>query len=162
TVLFEGAQGTLLDISFGTYPFVTSSSTIAGGIFSGCGVGPRAVDFVLAVSKAYSTRVGSGPLPAGLDEETGSLVRRAGGEFGTVTGRPRRCGWCDGVALRRAVKLNGADALAVTKLDVLSGFREIRIATAYSTRGEQIEELPRTCSGFEAAEPVYRTVAGWA
>lgn len=142
-VLIEGAQGSLLDVGYGTYPFVTSSHTIAGGACTGLGIGPTAIGRVVGVVKAYCTRVGAGPFPSELDDAVGERLRKAGGEFGTVTGRPRRCGWFDAVAGRYAVRLNGLTSLAITKLDVLSGFERVGIVTRYSLDGERV--------GFTAA-----------
>jgi adenylosuccinate synthase len=158
-VLFEGAQGTLLDIDHGTYPFVTSSSAIAGGAATGAGVGPTRLGRVLGITKAYTTRVGGGPFPTELTDEVGTRLRDAGGEFGSVTGRPRRTGWLDLVALRYARRVNGLDALAVTKLDVLTGLPKLRVCVAYDTPDGRVESLPR--GGVAAATPVYRELEGW-
>ncbi len=160
-VLLEGAQGTLLDVDLGTYPFVTSSNAAAGGACTGTGLGPRRVDQVVGVSKAYSTRVGLGPFPTELHGEAGALLRDQGAEFGATTGRPRRCGWLDGVALRYAARVNGLDSLAVTKLDVLSGQETVRIATAYRVGDELLTEFPGRIDLLEAAEPVYEDLPGW-
>jgi len=161
-VLLEGAQGTLLDIDHGTYPFVTSSSTTAGGACSGCGVGPRAISRVLGITKAYATRVGSGPFPTELHDEAGERLRRMGGEFGSVTGRPRRTGWLDLPALRYAARVNGFDAIALTKLDVLTGFDAIRVCVAYDTPRGRVRELPVELAGDSAVlVPVYETLPGW-
>ena len=160
-VLFEGAQGTLLDVDHGTYPFVTSSSAAAGGISSGTGVGPRAVDQILGVVKAYTTRVGGGPFPTELHDEAGEVLRRRGHEYGTTTGRPRRCGWMDGVALRYAVRVNGLTALAVMKLDVLSYFGEVRICTGYRVDGELLPSVPARTDLLSRVEPVWETLPGW-
>ena len=161
-VLFEGAQGTLLDLDHGTYPFVTSSTPVAGGAATGIGIGPKRIDTVLGVSKAYVTRVGEGPFPseiAGPDQER---VRELGGEFGTVTGRERRCGWLDLVALRYAARLNGFTELALTKLDVLSHFAELPVCVRYRLRdGSETAEFPAHQSDFHHCEPVYETLAGW-
>ncbi len=138
-ILIEGAQGTLLDVGYGTYPYVTSSHTIAGGACTGLGIGPTAIGRVIGVVKAYCTRVGAGPFPSELHDERGERLRRQGGEFGTVTGRPRRCGWFDAVAARYAVRLNGLSSIAITKLDVLSGFERIGIVTGYRLRGEAVD-----------------------
>jgi adenylosuccinate synthase len=161
TILFEGAQGTLLDIDHGTYPYVTSSSATAGGACIGLGVGPRVVGGVLGVAKAYTTRVGEGPLPTELHGEAGERLRQKGGEFGAVTGRPRRCGWFDAVAVRYAARINGLDALAITKLDVLDGMDAIPLATAYRCHGRTIEEFPADLAQLAACEPVYETMPGW-
>jgi adenylosuccinate synthase len=161
SLLFEGAQGTLLDVDHGTYPFVTSSNTVAGNAVVGCGLGPRAVDYVLGISKAYSTRVGSGPYPTELEDETGERLRKIGNEFGATTGRPRRTGWLDAVALRYAARVNGLDGLALTKLDVLTGFETVRIAVAYRVDGKVLEEMPSDPEMLDRAEPVYQDLKGW-
>ncbi len=160
-ILFEGAQGTLLDIDHGTYPYVTSSSATVGGVCTGLGVGPRTIDAVLGVAKAYTTRVGEGPLPTELHGALGEKLRESGKEFGAVTGRPRRCGWFDAVAVRYAARVNGLDALALTKLDVLDGLEEIRIATAYRCREAVLTELPGDLGQLASAEPVYESLSGW-
>jgi len=160
-VLFEGAQGTLLDIDFGTYPFVTSSHPIAGGACIGAGVGPTKINNVVGVAKAYTTRVGSGPFLAELNDATGDAIREKGNEYGTTTGRPRRCGWFDAVIVRFAVRLSGLDSLAVTKLDVLTGLPEIKICTGYRLGGEVLTEFPMTLTTLAKCEPVYETMAGW-
>ena len=160
-VIFEGAQGTLLDIDHGTYPFVTSSNPTAGGALTGTGIGPGAVTRVLGIAKAYISRVGSGPFPTELDDEVGERMVQVGGEFGTVTGRRRRCGWLDAVALRYAVRVNGITELALTKLDVLSGFDTLRIATAYDSLGERYPEFPRQQRVLYNCTPVYEELAGW-
>jgi adenylosuccinate synthase len=160
-VLFEGAQGTLLDIDHGTYPYVTSSNATIGGACTGLGVGLRAIDTVLGIAKAYTTRVGEGPLPTELFGEMGDRLRETGKEFGAVTGRPRRCGWYDAVAVRYAARVNGLDALAITKLDVLDGLDEIPVCTAYRCRGNVLTEFPADVAQLGACEPVYETLAGW-
>ena len=160
-VLFEGAQGTLLDIDHGTYPFVTSSSPTAGGVGPGAGVGPRAIDRVVGVAKAYISRVGSGPFPTELENEIGERMVEVGGEFGTVTGRRRRCGWLDGVALRYAVRVNGLSEIAFTKLDVLSDFENIKVATAYDSLGNRYTEFPRQQGVLYNCKPVYDELPGW-
>jgi adenylosuccinate synthase len=160
-VLFEGAQGTLLDIDHGSYPFVTSSSPTAGGACAGAGIGPTMVDSVLGVAKAYISRVGGGPFPTELDNPTGEAMVEIGGEFGTVTGRRRRCGWLDGVALRYAVRINGITELALTKLDVLSHFDTLRIATAYDSLDVRYTEFPRQQRVLYNCHPVYQDLAGW-
>src|SRR6478672_3982284 len=142
SILFEGAQGTLLDIDHGTYPYVTSSNASIGGVCTGLGVGPRAIGGVLGVVKAYTTRVGEGPLPTELSGEMGNRLRESGNEYGAVTGRPRRCGWFDAVVARYAVRVNGLDALALTKLDVLDGLRELQVCTSYRCRGVVLDEFP--------------------
>ena len=161
SLLFEGAQGTLLDVDHGTYPFVTSSNTVAGNAVIGCGLGPRAVDYVLGISKAYSTRVGAGPYPTELHDATGERLRKIGNEFGATTGRPRRTGWLDAVALRYAARVNGLDGLALTKLDVLTGFDTVRIAVGYRLDGKVLEELPGDPEVLERCEPVYEDLPGW-
>jgi adenylosuccinate synthase len=161
SILFEGAQGTLLDIDHGTYPYVTSSNATVGGVCTGLGVPPRAIDGVLGVAKAYTTRVGEGPLPSELTGEIGNRLRETGQEFGAVTGRPRRCGWYDAVAVRYAVRVNGLDALALTKLDVLDGMEALQICTAYRCGGETLTEFPGEIAQLAACEPVYESIAGW-
>jgi adenylosuccinate synthase len=161
SIMFEGAQGTLLDIDHGTYPYVTSSNATIGGVCTGLGVPPRAIDRVLGVAKAYTTRVGEGPLPTELTGEMGDRLRESGQEFGAVTGRPRRCGWFDAVAVRYASRINGLDALALTKLDVLDGLPELQVCTAYRCRGKVLTEMPGELSELAACEPVYETLPGW-
>ena len=160
-VLFEGAQGTMLDIDHGTYPFVTSSHPIAGGACVGAGIGPTFIDRVLGVAKAYTTRVGEGPFPTELQDTAGEILRRRGMEFGTTTGRPRRCGWLDVVVLRYAVRVNGLTDLAITKLDVLDEFSTIKICTAYRYKGQLIHEFPDTTSVLNQCEPEYIELPGW-
>ena len=160
-IMFEGAQGTLLDIDHGTYPYVTSSNATIGGVCTGLGLPPRAIDGVLGVAKAYTTRVGEGPLPTELTGEIGNRLRETGQEFGAVTGRPRRCGWYDAAAVRYAVRVNGLDALALTKLDVLDGMDELQICTAYRLAGSSITELPGDIAQLAACEPIYESVPGW-
>ena len=160
-IMFEGAQGTLLDIDHGTYPYVTSSNATIGGVCTGLGVGPRAIDKVLGVAKAYTTRVGEGPLPTELTGEIGNRLRETGQEFGAVTGRPRRCGWYDAVAVRHACRVNGLDALALTKLDVLDGLAELKVCTAYKCRGVVLDEMPGDLSQLAACEPIYESIQGW-
>jgi len=160
-VMFEGAQGSLLDIDHGTYPYVTSSNTTVGGVCTGAGVGPDAIDYVLGITKAYVTRVGGGPFPTELFDTNGERLARRGDEFGATTGRPRRCGWLDAVALRRMVSLNGISGLCVTKLDVLDGFEEIKICTAYSLHGELLDAPPLDASNWSQLEPVYESFPGW-
>jgi adenylosuccinate synthase len=161
TILLEGAQGALLDIDFGTYPFVTSSSTMAANAAVGAGLPPRSIDRVLGVYKAYITRVGSGPMPTGLFDRIGNEMRDRGHEYGTNTGRERRCGWFDAVAGRFVAQLNGLDAAVITKLDVLDTFPTIKICTAYNLRGQTIHSLPATLSDLAACEPIYEEVEGW-
>ncbi len=160
-VLFEGAQGTLLDIDHGTYPFVTSSHPTAGGACTGVGIGPTLIDQVLGIAKAYTTRVGEGPFPTELLDETGEALRERGAEYGTTTGRPRRCGWLDAVILRYAVRVNGLTSLAITKLDVLDQFDTIRICTGYRYKGKLIHDFPESISVLEQCEPVYLDMPGW-
>jgi adenylosuccinate synthase len=161
-VLLEGAQGALLDVDHGTYPFVTSSTTTAGGAATGVGIGPTFIDSVLGVVKAYTTRVGSGPLPTELDEELGQRLRELGGEYGATTGRPRRCGWFDAVVVRYSARVNGLTGLAVTKLDVLDTFDEIKIGTGYDIEGQCFNSVfPYDLSTLERATPQYETLPGW-
>jgi adenylosuccinate synthase len=160
-VLFEGAQATLLDLDHGSYPFVTSSSCSAGGVLAGLGVPPTRLDGVLGVLKAYTTRVGAGPLPTQIGGPLEDEVRKRGAEFGATTGRPRRCGWFDAVVARSSARVNGFDSLAVTKLDVLDGLPEVKLATAYRLEGETLTEMPADLSVLEACEPVYETLPGW-
>jgi adenylosuccinate synthase len=160
-ILFEGAQGTLLDIDHGTYPYVTSSNASIGGVCTGLGVGPRAIGAVLGVVKAYTTRVGEGPLPTELTGEMGNRLRDSGNEYGAVTGRPRRCGWYDAVAVRYSVRVNGLDALALTKLDVLDAIESIDICTAYRCGSRTLTEFPSDIGQLAACEPVYETWPGW-
>jgi adenylosuccinate synthase len=161
SIMFEGAQGTLLDIDHGTYPYVTSSNATIGGVCTGLGVGPQAIDGVLGVAKAYTTRVGEGPLPTELAGDLGNRLRETGQEFGAVTGRPRRCGWYDAVAVRYAVRVNGLNALALTKLDVLDGLGELKVCTSYRCRGATLTEMPGDLAQLSACEPVYETLPGW-
>jgi adenylosuccinate synthase len=158
-VLLEGAQGTLLDVDHGTYPFVTSSNSCVLGAPAGAGLAPRRINAVLGITKAYTTRVGGGPFPTEQEGEVGDRLRVNGREFGSTTGRPRRCGWLDLAALRYAVRLNGVDFVAVTKLDVLTGLDEIRVCTGYRVGDETTDEIP--LDRLDAAEPLYETLAGW-
>ena len=160
-VLFEGAQGSLLDIDFGTYPYVTSSNSDACGISAGTGVPPKKIGTILGVAKAYCTRVGEGPFPTELADALGEKIREIGGEYGATTGRPRRCGWFDGVTSRHAVQINGIDEIAITKLDVLSGFDEIKFATAYRHNGTTTEQMPSETEVIAKCRPVYKTFQGW-
>jgi len=160
-ILFEGAQGALLDIDHGTYPYVTSSNTTIGGALAGTGVGAADIDYVLGICKAYATRVGSGPFPTELNDEMGERLRRVGNEFGASTGRPRRCGWIDLVALKRAVQINGINGLAITKLDVLDGLESIRVCIAYEYRGKRRELAPLDADGWDECKPVYLDFPGW-
>ena len=160
-ILFEGAQGTLLDVDHGTYPFVTSSNTVAGNASTGSGIGPTAIDKVMGISKAYTTRVGGGPFPTELTDETGDRLRKVGDEFGATTGRPRRCGWLDGVVLRYAVRVNGLWGMALTKMDVLSGLKTLQICNAYELDGKRITELPGDYEDLARVKPIYETLQGW-
>jgi adenylosuccinate synthase len=161
TILLEGAQGALLDIDFGTYPYVTSSSTMAANASGGAGLPPHSIDRVIGVYKAYITRVGSGPMPTELFDATGQEMRERGHEYGTNTGRERRCGWFDAVAGRFVAQLNGLDAAVITKLDVLDTFPTIKICTAYHLHGKTIHSLPAALSDLAACEPVYDEIEGW-
>jgi adenylosuccinate synthase len=160
-VLLEGAQGALLDVDHGTYPYVTSSNTTAGGAAVGAGIGPTAIDGVLGVVKAYTTRVGNGPLPTEADTATGDRLRELGGEFGSVTGRARRCGWFDATVVRYAVRVNGLTGLAVTKLDVLDSFAEIPVCIAYRLDGESCEQIPAEADALGRVQPIYEMLPGW-
>ena len=160
-ILFEGAQGALLDVDHGTYPFVTSSNCLAGQASAGAGVGPQQLHYVLGIAKAYATRVGGGPFPTELDDEVGEHLRVKGNEYGSVTGRPRRCGWFDAAALKRAVQLNGLSGLCITKLDVLDGLDTLRLATGYKVRGEVRDILPVGAEALAICEPVYEEFPGW-
>jgi adenylosuccinate synthase len=160
-ILFEGAQGVMLDVDHGTYPYVTSSTTHPGQAAAGAGIGPGAVGFVLGITKAYTTRVGSGPFPTELTDATGELLGARGREFGVVTGRKRRCGWFDAVMVRQAVKVAGITGIALTKLDVLDGLPEIKVCTAYRWRGETLHHLPASANIQAELEPIYETVEGW-
>jgi adenylosuccinate synthase len=161
SILFEGAQGTLLDIDHGTYPYVTSSNASIGGVCTGLGVPPKAIGAVLGVVKAYTTRVGEGPFPTELTGDMGTLLRDSGNEYGAVTGRPRRCGWYDAVAARYGVRINGLDALALTKLDVLDGLEKIDICTAYRCGGRTLNDFPSDLAQLAACTPVYESMPGW-
>ncbi len=160
-LLFEGAQGSLLDIDHGTYPYVTSSNCVAGAACAGAGVGPQRLHYVLGITKAYTTRVGSGPFPTELFDDVGKRIAEVGKEFGSVTGRPRRCGWFDAAALRRSVQLNGVSGLCITKLDVLDGFESIRLGVGYKVDGKAVDILPFGAENVEGCEPVYEEFAGW-
>ena len=160
-VLFEGAQGTLLDIDFGTYPFVTSSHPTSAGVCIGAGVGPTAINEVLGITKAYTTRVGKGPFPTELNDETGSFLREKGFEFGTTTGRPRRCGWLDMVILKYSARINGLTSIALTKLDTLTGLKTIKICVGYNCNGEIIEDFPPELDVLEQYIPIYEEFEGW-
>jgi adenylosuccinate synthase len=160
-ILFEGAQGALLDIDHGTYPFVTSSNTVAANAAIGAGLGPKAVGYVLGIVKAYTTRVGEGPFPSELNDATGQRIGQRGKEFGTVTGRARRCGWFDAVLVRQTVKTSGIEGIALTKLDILDGFKEIKVCTAYRLDGEVIDYLPAAQAAQARVEPIYQSIEGW-
>ncbi|MBX9631017.1 MAG: adenylosuccinate synthase, partial [Burkholderiales bacterium] len=160
-LLFEGAQGTLLDVDHGTYPFVTSSNCVAGAAAAGAGVGPQMLDYVLGITKAYTTRVGSGPFPTELYDDVGKRIASRGNEFGATTGRPRRCGWFDAAALRRSVQINGVSGLCVTKLDVLDGMESLQVGVGYLMDGERYDILPVGAEELAQCEPVYEEVPGW-
>jgi adenylosuccinate synthase len=160
-ILFEGAQAVMLDVDHGTYPFVTSSNTVAGTAASGSGVGPDAIGRVLGIAKSYCTRVGAGPFPTELRDETGRLLGERGHEFGTVTGRKRRCGWFDAALVRQAVKVGGINGLALTKLDVLDGFAELKVCIGYDLAGKSYRHLPAGVAAQAAATPIYETLEGW-
>jgi adenylosuccinate synthase len=160
-ILFEGAQGMMLDVDHGTYPFVTSSNTGAGSIATGAGVAPKMVGHVVGITKAYTTRVGSGPFPTELEDAAADHLRREGAEFGATTGRPRRCGWFDAVVVRKGVRLCGVDSLALTKLDVLRGLETIRVCTGYELDGRTIDALPPRCADLERVRPIYEDHEGW-
>lgn len=159
--LFEGAQGSMLDIDHGTYPFVTSSNTVAGSASAGAGVGPQRLNYILGITKAYCTRVGSGPFPTELEDAVGEELRKKGNEFGAVTGRPRRCGWFDGAALRRAVQINGLTGLAVMKLDVFDGMEKVKLAVGYKVDGQEVDLMPYGADAAARCEPVYEEFPGW-
>jgi adenylosuccinate synthase len=160
-ILFEGAQGALLDVDHGTYPFVTSSNTVAANAATGSGVGPRAIGYVLGIAKAYTTRVGGGPFPTELHDDTGKLIGDRGHEYGVNTGRRRRCGWFDAVLVRQTVKTSGIDGIALTKLDILDGFAEVKACVGYMLDGSRIDRLPASQSAQERVEPIYETIEGW-
>ena len=160
-LLFEGAQGTLLDVDHGTYPYVTSSNCVAGAAAAGCGVGPQALHYVLGITKAYTTRVGSGPFPTELDDAIGTQIRVRGKEFGATTGRPRRCGWFDAAALRRSIQINGVSGLCVTKLDVLDGMEALRIGVGYEANGNTYQLPPVGAEALEECTPIYEEIPGW-
>jgi adenylosuccinate synthase len=160
-LLFEGAQGALLDVDHGTYPYVTSSNCVAGTAAAGAGIGPQLLHYVLGITKAYTTRVGSGPFPTELDNAIGELLRKRGDEFGATTGRPRRCGWFDAAALRRSIQINGVSGLCITKLDVLDGMEEVKLCTGYRMAGTLVELLPAGAEDAALCEPVYEILPGW-
>jgi adenylosuccinate synthase len=161
SLVFEGAQGALLDIDHGTYPFVTSSNCLAGAAAPGSGIGPQVLDYVLGIVKAYTTRVGGGPFPTELTDDIGAGLAKRGNEFGSVTGRPRRCGWLDLPMLRRSFELNGVNGMCVMKLDVLDGMREIRICTHYLVSGARVDRIPTGAEAVAQCQPVYETLPGW-
>jgi adenylosuccinate synthase len=161
SILFEGAQAALLDVDHGTYPYVTSSNCVAGQAAAGAGVGPGQLHYILGVAKAYATRVGAGPFPTELDDEVGEHLRVRGNEFGSVTGRPRRCGWFDATVVRYSARVNGLTGLAVTKLDVLDGFAEIPVGVAYELDGRPCEEMPSDADTLARVRPVYEVLPGW-
>ena len=160
-ILFEGAQGTLLDLDHGTYPYVTSSNTVAGEAAVGSGIGPTRLDRVLGITKAYATRVGSGPFPTELDGKDADRLREQGGEYGATTGRPRRCGWFDALAVRYSARINGLDGLVITKLDVLDNLKKIKICTGYKLKGKLVKEFPAGANELEGCKPVYKVLDGW-
>ena len=160
-ILFEGAQGALLDVDFGTYPYTTSSNASAGGVSSGIGVSPKQIHDIIGITKAYATRVGSGPFPTEIDGEQGEHIRKKGGEFGSTTGRPRRCGWFDAVAIRHSVRISGVDSLIMTKMDVLDDQETIRICTGYKSNKKVYHNFPADLDVLENCEPVYEEVSGW-
>ena len=159
--MFEGAQGTMLDIDHGTYPYVTSSNTVAGSASPGAGVGPQKLNYVLGITKAYCTRVGEGPFPTELFDDDGKKLREKGNEFGAVTGRSRRCGWFDGAALRRSAEWNGLSGLAVMKLDVLDGFKTVRLGVGYEYKGQRLEVMPVGADAVAECKPIYEDFPGW-
>jgi adenylosuccinate synthase len=160
-ILFEGAQGILLDIDHGTYPYVTSSNTVAGQAAAGSGLGPSSIGYVLGIAKAYTTRVGSGPFPTEQQNEVGEYIGQRGREFGTVTGRKRRCGWFDAVLVRQAIKTSGIHGIALTKLDVLDGLKEIQVCVGYKLNGKTIARFPAAEEAQKLVEPIYETIEGW-
>ncbi len=160
-VLFEGAQGTLLDIDHGTYPYVTSSNTVAGGACTGAGVSPRKIDKIIGIVKAYTTRVGGGPFPTEIKDALGELIRQRGGEYGATTGRPRRCGWLDIVGLKHAVRVNGFTGLVITKLDILDGIEKLKVCVGYKHEDKIIEEFPKELEILENCKPIYEELPGW-
>jgi adenylosuccinate synthase len=160
-IVLEGAQGTLLDIDFGTYPYVTSTSTTAGGACIGAGVSPQKLNHVVGVFKSYTTRVGSGPMPTELKDETGKIIREKGAEFGTTTGRPRRCGWLDAVAARHSIRINGMDTIALTRLDILDSFSSLKIGIGYEIKGKRLDHFPPRTTLLSECTPVYKELPGW-
>ena len=160
-ILFEGAQGALLDLDHGTYPYVTSSNTVAGNASAGAGIGPTAIDSVIGVAKAYTTRVGEGPFPTELTDEIGERIRERGGEYGATTGRPRRCGWFDAVVVNHAIRINGIKEITITKLDVLNGFDQLKICTGYRIDGKIYDQIPANLEMLKSADPIYEELEGW-
>jgi adenylosuccinate synthase len=160
-ILFEGAQGALLDVDHGTYPYVTASNTVAGNACAGSGIGPTMINSVVGVTKAYTTRVGEGPFPTELKDEVGEKIREKGGEYGATTGRPRRCGWFDAVVVNHAIRINGIGETAITKLDVLNDFDKIKICVGYCVNGKVIQHIPSSLKLLEGCEPVYEELEGW-
>ncbi len=160
-ILFEGAQGTMLDVDHGTYPYVTSSNTVAGAACAGAGIAPNRITGVVGITKAYTTRVGSGPFPTELNDDFGRKLREDGGEYGATTGRPRRCGWFDAVVTRQAVRLNGLSGLAITKLDVLTGLKKLKVCVAYKHAGQRLDDFPASLSVLNSLEPIYEELPGW-
>ena len=160
-IIIEGAQGALLDLDHGTYPFVTSSNPTSGGACTGLGIPPTSIDSIVGIVKAYSTRVGNGPFPTELENDIGERLRKIGGEFGATTGRPRRCGWLDAVSLRYSIRVNGIQKIAITKLDVLDEFKEIKVCTEFKVGGKKLIHYPTDSQTLEAVEPVYHTFKGW-
>lgn len=160
-ILFEGAQGALLDVDHGTYPYVTASNTVAGNACAGSGIGPTLIDSVIGVAKAYTTRVGEGPFPTELKDEVGDRIRERGGEYGATTGRPRRCGWFDAVVVNHAIRINGMEEMAITKLDVLNDFDRLKVCVGYRLNGKMIDHIPSQIERMEQAEPVYEELEGW-
>jgi adenylosuccinate synthase len=160
-LLFEGAQGTLLDLDHGTYPYVTASNTVAANACVGCGIGPTAIDSVMGIAKAYTTRVGEGPFPTELNDEVGEKLRQQGDEYGATTGRPRRCGWFDAVVVKHSTRLNGIQGMTITKLDVLNGFDKIKVCVGYRLKGKTLDHVPSTLEALSSAEPIYEELDGW-
>ncbi len=160
-ILFEGAQGTLLDVEHGTYPYVTSSNTITGGIFTGCGIGPKSIEHIIGISKAYATRVGAGPFPTELFDNVGDQIRKQGNEFGSTTGRPRRCGWLDLIALKYAVEVNGLTGITLMKADVLNGMKEVKVCIAYEVDGKKYTQIPSNIRILEKVKPIYESLTCW-
>ncbi|MDO9122958.1 MAG: adenylosuccinate synthetase, partial [Deltaproteobacteria bacterium] len=160
-ILFEGAQGALLDLDHGTYPYVTASNTVAGNACAGSGIGPTMIDSVIGVAKAYTTRVGEGPFPTELKDQVGERIREKGGEYGATTGRPRRCGWFDAVVVNHAIRINGIQEVAITKLDVLNDFDKVKICVGYRVNGKVLHHVPSHLDTLESSEPIYEELDGW-